>query len=372
MKRLLLAGGGTGGHLFPAMAVGEAWREAFGAEAELLFVGTAGRIEARAVPEAGERFEAIEVSGIVGLRGWRKLLGLMRLPLALFQAIGIVRRFSPDLVLGAGGFASGPTVLAAWLLGVPTALLEQNAMPGVTNRILAKFTRRIFTHFSQCEAWFPAHKIRRLGNPVRAAQLKALQETQAETRDSKQVNLLVMGGSQGSKALNDDLPPALAELSSDLRQQLNIVHQCGRQGEPAEIEKNYLAQDLRAQVLPFMSNMAARYAWSDLCICRSGAMTVSEMAIAGKPAIFVPFPQATHDHQTENARELVACGAAVLMAQKDLKSKLGLTLAHLLHDRAVLLRMGEAAAAAAKPQAARNIVGELADLLGVGDEVAWA
>ena len=370
MSRLLLAGGGTGGHLFPAMAVGEAWREAFGDDAELLFVGTADRIEARAVPEAGERFEAIDVSGIVGLRGWRRLLGLLRLPLAVLQALRIVRRFRPDVVVGAGGFASGPTVLAAWLLRTPTAILEQNAMPGVTNRILGRLVARVFTHFEQCEAWFAERKVRRFGNPVRAAQLAALQDQQPE-RSGETIRILVMGGSQGSKALNDGLPAAFAEFegaTTDLR----LVHQCGRQGDPDAIAAAYRRAGVEAEVLEFMNDMAARYAWADLCICRSGAMTVTEMAIAGKPAIFVPFPAATHDHQTHNALELVEQSAALLVPQKDLKSSLGHTLNGLLSDRATLAAMGEAARRVAQPQAAHKIVRELADLSGVGGKGSWA
>ena len=211
MSRLLLAGGGTGGHLFPAMAVGEAWREAFGEDAELLFVGTADRIEARAVPEAGERFEAIDVSGIVGLRGWRRLLGLLRLPLAVLQALRIVRRFRPDVVVGAGGFASGPTVLAAWLLRTPTAILEQNAMPGVTNRILGRLVARVFTHFEQCEAWFAERKIRRFGNPVRAAQRRRFRISSPSVR-VRPSGSWSWGDRKALKALNDGLPAAFAEL----------------------------------------------------------------------------------------------------------------------------------------------------------------
>ena len=371
MKRLLLAGGGTGGHLFPAMAVGEAWRDAFGDDAELLFVGTADRIEARVVPASGERFEAIEVSGIVGLRGWRKILGLLRLPMALFQAMSIVRRFRPDVVVGAGGFASGPTVLAAWLLRVPTAILEQNAMPGVTNRILGRLVRRVFTHFSQCESWFASRKIRRFGNPVRRAQLDALQEDRTEPSHER-VRLLIMGGSQGSKALNDGLPLAIAGLDLDQREQIEVVHQCGRQGDVQAISDHYRSAGVQAEVVEFMTDMSARYAWADLCVCRSGAMTVTEMAIAGKPAIFVPFPQATHDHQTHNALELVHEKAALLIPQKELNSSLGQTLVDLLRDRAILQKMGQAARLVAKPQAARKIVGELADLCGVRSDIAWA
>jgi UDP-N-acetylglucosamine--N-acetylmuramyl-(pentapeptide) pyrophosphoryl-undecaprenol N-acetylglucosamine transferase len=207
VKRLLLAGGGTGGHLYPAMAVGEAWRARFGDEAELLFVGTAERIEATAVPAAGERLATIEVTGIVGLRGWRRVLGLARMPLALWQALRIVRQFEPDAVLGAGGFASGPTVLAAWLLRKPTAILEQNAMPGVTNRILGKLVRRVFTCFARAESWFAVGKVRRLGNPVRASQTEALASAVRTVReDDTSVRILVMGGSGGARALNEGAP----------------------------------------------------------------------------------------------------------------------------------------------------------------------
>ena len=311
------------------------------------------------------------MSGIVGLRGWRKALGLLRLPMALFQAMGIIRRFRPDVVVGAGGFASGPTVLAAWLLRVPTAILEQNAMPGVTNRILGRLVRRVFTHFSECESWFATGKVRRFGNPVRAAQLASLQEhTDQSTHD--RIRLLIMGGSQGSKALNDGLPPAIAGLDTDQRQQIEVVHQCGRQGDVQAITDHYTKAGVRAEVIEFMTDMSARYAWADLCVCRSGAMTVTEMAIAGKPAIFVPFPQATHDHQTHNALELVHEKAALLIPQKELNSSLGQTLVDLLRDPAILREMGQAARSVAKPQAARKIVGELADLCGVGSDIVWA
>ena len=237
--------------------------DAFGDDAELLFVGTADRIEARVVPASGERFEAIEVSGIVGLRGWRKILGLLRLPMALFQAMSIVRRFRPDVVVGAGGFASGPTVLAAWLLRVPTAILEQNAMPGVTNRILGRLVRRVFTHFSQCESWFAARKIRRFGNPVRRAQLDSLQEDRTEPVHER-VRLLIMGGSQGSKALNDGLPLAIAGLDLGQREQIEVVHQCGRQGDVQAISDHYRSAGVQAEVVEFMTDMSARYAWADL------------------------------------------------------------------------------------------------------------
>jgi UDP-N-acetylglucosamine--N-acetylmuramyl-(pentapeptide) pyrophosphoryl-undecaprenol N-acetylglucosamine transferase len=367
VKRLLLAGGGTGGHLYPAMAVGEAWRQRFGAEAELLFVGTADRIEAQRVPAAGERLETIDVTGIVGLRGWRKLLGLLRMPKALWQALRIVRAYQPDAVLGAGGFASGPTVLAAWLLGKPTAILEQNAMPGVTNRILGKLVKRVFVSFAQAEAWFAQSKIRRLGNPVRADQVAALLAVDPQGSDTHQrVHILVMGGSGGARALNEGVPAAIAALDATVRAQLQVVHQAGPRHDSGPIERLYQQADVQAEVLPYLDDMAARYRWADLAVCRAGATTVTELAIAGIASLLIPFPLATHDHQRHNAAELVNAEAAVLVDEKTLASSLPNTLATLIADRGRLRDMGEAARSVAKPDAAQAVVRELLVIAGMG------
>jgi UDP-N-acetylglucosamine--N-acetylmuramyl-(pentapeptide) pyrophosphoryl-undecaprenol N-acetylglucosamine transferase len=366
VKRLLLAGGGTGGHLYPAMAVGEAWRARFGDEAELLFVGTAERIEATAVPAAGERLATIEVTGIVGLRGWRRVLGLARMPLALWQALRIVRQFEPDAVLGAGGFASGPTVLAAWLLRKPTAILEQNAMPGVTNRILGKLVRRVFTCFARAESWFAVGKVRRLGNPVRASQTEALASAVRTVReDDTSVRILVMGGSGGARALNEGAPAALAALSPPARARILVVHQAGPRNNLAPIEAMYRQADVRAEVLPYLDDMAERYRWADLAICRAGATTVTELAIAGLASLLVPFPLATHDHQRHNAAELVEAGAAVLVSEVGLAQVLPETLEALISDRSRLAAMGEAARSVAKPDAAHHVVDELVAISGI-------
>ena len=363
MKRLLLAGGGTGGHLYPAMAVGQAWRQRYGDDAELLFVGTADRIEATAVPRAGERLETIDITGIVGLSGWRKVLGLLRLPRALFQAVGIIRNFRPDVVLGAGGFASGPTVAAAWLMGYPTAILEQNSMPGVTNRILGKLVRRVYTQFQATAPWFAARKVRRVGNPVRLDQSQP--DRDREVASEAKINLLVLGGSQGAQALNEGLPAAIAAMPEALQMQLNIVHQAGPKRDLKPIEEAYGQTRAKAAVLPFLDDMPERYNWSDLCVCRAGAMTVTELAVAGRGAIFIPFPLATHDHQRHNAQELVDEGAARLVDQRNLDPQLKDTLEALTQDPEALRTMAKAARTHGRPEAARVVAEELAELAGL-------
>lgn len=363
MKRLLLAGGGTGGHLYPAMAVGQAWREHYGEEADLLFVGTADRMEAKAVPRAGERLETIDITGIIGLSGWRKILGILRLPRALFQAVGIVRRFKPDVVLGAGGFASGPTVMAAWMMGYPTAILEQNSMPGFTNRILGKFVKRIYTQFHATAAWFSPAKVRALGNPVRLDQLEPANDR--EVCSDETIHVLVLGGSQGAQALNDALPAAIAAMPEPLQARVSVIHQAGPKKALEPIEEAYAQTQAKAAVFPFLDDMPQRYAWSDLCICRAGAMTVTELAVAGRGAVFIPFPLATHDHQRHNALELVEKGAARIVDQAHLDPKLAQTLEELTDDPGSLEAMASAARQLARPEAARAIAKELAELAGL-------
>ncbi len=346
------------------MAVGQAWRERFGEEAELLFVGTADRIEATAVPRAGERLETIEITGIVGLSGWRKVLGLLRLPRALFQAVGIIRRFRPDVVLGAGGFASGPTVAAAWLMGYPTAILEQNSMPGVTNRILGKLVRRVFTQFQATADWFAARKVRQVGNPVRLDQLQSVDQREVAT--GPEIHVLVLGGSQGAQALNEGLPAAIAAMPEALQTRLAVVHQAGPKRDLKPIEEAYGQTRAKAAVLPFLDDMPQRYAWSDLCVCRAGAMTVTELAVAGRGAVFIPFPLATHDHQRHNAQELVDQGAARLVDQSHLDPQLAHTLEELAQHPEALRTMAQASKELGRPDAARAVAGELAELAGLG------
>ncbi|MDN6179580.1 MAG: undecaprenyldiphospho-muramoylpentapeptide beta-N-acetylglucosaminyltransferase [Halomonas subglaciescola] len=301
--------GGTGGHVIPALSLARAL-EAQGVVVEWL--GSPRGIENRLVPEAGFPLHQIRVSGLRGngLAGWLK--APLNLSLAVSQARRIVRRFKPQVVVGLGGFASGPGGLAAKLCGVPLVIHEQNAVAGLTNRVLSRLAQRTYAAFPQAfgeRAWV-------IGNPVRA-DIATLGETlrSAAEMHRRHLRLLVVGGSLGAVALNERLAPALAQLPAPQRPE--VWHQAGRARDGATRE-HYSREGVDARVSAFIDDMAEAYAWADLVVCRAGALTVAELAAAAKPALFVPFPHAVDDHQTLNAQVLVKAGAARCMRQSAL------------------------------------------------------
>jgi UDP-N-acetylglucosamine--N-acetylmuramyl-(pentapeptide) pyrophosphoryl-undecaprenol N-acetylglucosamine transferase len=320
--RLLIAGGGTGGHLFPGVALAEELR-ARDPAAPVLFVGTARGIEARVLPELGWQLELIEVSGLktVGLLG--ALRGLLRLPRALLQARRVVKRFAPDVVIGVGGYASGPVVLMARLMRIRTAILEQNSIPGLANKILGKLVHAVFLAFDETRRFFRRSKIRMTGNPIRReilAALAAASATDEAPAGDRPLRLFVFGGSQGARALNE-LVPAAAALLAARGVALAIVHQTG----VAELEATsarYAAAGLDAEVRAFIKDMAGEYGRADVVVARAGATTVAELAVVGKPALLVPYPYAADNHQEINAREMAAAGAAVMLRQAQLTPEL--------------------------------------------------
>ncbi len=347
--KLLVAGGGTGGHLFPGIAVAEEFL-ARSPENEVLFVGTRNGIEARVLPERKLPHEFIEVAGLKGLGFVSKLKNLMKLPLAFAGSLQIVRRFQPDIVLGVGGYASGPVVLAARLLGRFTAVQEQNSRAGFTNRILGRIVRRVFLGFEGARAQFPVRKAVITGNPIRsdirrrASSSKALPE---------QNSVVVLGGSQGAKFLNERMPPVWKRLPAGLT---GWVHQCGR-GNLAATEKLYAGEPAGAKAVEFVDDMASLIESATLVVSRSGASTVAEIAAFGRPALFIPFPFATDDHQTMNARDCVAGGGALLVPQGEAtEEKLSKEIVSLLGDRQRLLVMSEAMRRFGHPDAAKEIV----------------
>lgn len=364
--RVMIAGGGTGGHLFPGIALAE---QVVAAGGQVRFVGTDRGIEARVLPEDGWALDRIEVSGIKG-RGIKGLItGLLRLPRAWLQSRRIIRDFAPDVVVGVGGYASGPIVATAWLMGKPTAILEQNSIPGITNRILGKLVRRVFATFPDPRGSFSARKLVLAGNPIRKALLDKLELARASESGSESQarppRLFVFGGSQGARAINDAMTRAAAELAAALPG-LEIWHQTGN----AELERtrvDYAAAGLgepRVRVVPFIRDMSEPYAWCDLVVCRAGATSLSELAAVGCPALLIPFPHATDDHQTHNATSLVAAGAAVVIAERELSSdRLVDAVTRLLGDREQLERMHERMLAAAKPRAAADIYAGLQALV---------
>ena len=350
---VLIMAGGTGGHVFPALAVADELRSR-GATVEWL--GTARGIEARLVPAANINLHFIRVEGVRG----RGLLGLLKAPVlivyAILQAVKIIRRVKPQVVLGFGGFASGPGGVAAKLLNKPLVIHEQNAVAGTTNRLLAKIANQVLAAFPF--AFDTAGNSNELvvGNPVRQ-QIKQIasvtERYSARTQQKLPLQLLVVGGSLGAKAINELVPAAIAQLPRDMRPV--IWHQVGK-GHAESTAALYMQYQVNAKVDEFISGMAAAYSWADLVICRAGALTVSELMAAGVASVLIPLPSAIDDHQTFNAKNLSDTGAGVALVQKELTAaKLAALLITELADRNHLMSMAEKAQQSAKPDAAVHV-----------------
>jgi UDP-N-acetylglucosamine--N-acetylmuramyl-(pentapeptide) pyrophosphoryl-undecaprenol N-acetylglucosamine transferase len=352
--KLVIAGGGTGGHLFPGVAIAEELR-AREVHAQITFVGTARGIEARVLPGLGWSLELIEVSGLktVGLAGAIK--GLFRLPRAWWQARALLKRLKPDAVIGVGGYASGPVVLAAKLRGIPTAICEQNSIPGLTNKILGRLARRVFLSFEGSKKFFKAKKVVMAGNPVRRDLLARLSAPGARAPSvDNRVHVLVSGGSLGAVAVNELAAQALIALSKDHR--LEITHQTGEK-DLEVTQARYRDAGVDADCRAFIVDMATTYLAADLVIGRAGATTVAELAIAGKPAVFIPYPFAADNHQELNAQEMADAGAALVFRQSELTAdKLVTALRPLLDDPAKRTEMGAAMKALARPGAAAAVI----------------
>jgi UDP-N-acetylglucosamine--N-acetylmuramyl-(pentapeptide) pyrophosphoryl-undecaprenol N-acetylglucosamine transferase len=352
--RVIIAGGGTGGHLFPGIALAEELMARPGND--VLFVGTTRGMEAKVLPREGYALETIDVSGLKGTGAAGVLRGLVRLPRALAQSRRILKRYRPDLVVGVGGYSSGPMVLAAALARLPTAILEQNSIPGITNRMLGRVARRTFIAFDASRRFFPARRTALAGNPIR----RRLHGSSARPPAGR--TLLVVGGSQGAHALNELVVGALGEAPGMVTR---VIHQTG-EADLASVQARYAALHVDADVRAFIDDMEAAYAAADLVVCRAGATTIAELTAIGKPVIFVPFPFAADDHQYWNARALADAGAAIVHRQAEVTgAELAIDIAGLLGDPTRLGEMASRARAFGRPQAAREIVNALEELAGV-------
>ena len=345
---MVIMAGGTGGHVFPALAVAERLR-AHGVP--VVWMGTRRGLEATLVPKAGIPMEWIGIAGLRGKSLRQRLLTPVMISQALWQAGAVLRRLHPSVVLGMGGFVSGPGGVMARLLGIPLVVHEQNAITGMTNRWLARIARRVLEAFPG--TFPPDRQATTVGNPVRAAiaQLPPPAERFAGRQGPRR--LLILGGSQGALALNQLVPAALALLSESERPE--IWHQAGGQLHEAAADA-YRNAGIAARLTPFIENMAQAYGWADLALCRAGALTIAELAAAGVGAILVPFPFAVDDHQTANARFLEQEGAALIRQQAELTAeRLAALLRELFADPDRLLRMAEAARRLAKIDAAEQV-----------------
>jgi UDP-N-acetylglucosamine--N-acetylmuramyl-(pentapeptide) pyrophosphoryl-undecaprenol N-acetylglucosamine transferase len=348
--KLVVAGGGTGGHLFPGIAVAEALVD-LDPQNEVLFVGTDKGIEARAVPKAGFAVRFIEVGGLKRVSLGKRLRVMGQLPLSLLASRRILQEFGADAVLGVGGYASGPVLVAAKTLGLPTAICEQNSVPGITNKILARLVDRIYLSFPASQPYFPAHKSTLLGNPVRRSFVEASKRPAPAVEPGL---IFTFGGSQGARPLNEMVPQALGILRAEGRD-VTALHQAGKD-DGAKVEAAYQANSVPAAVTPFIDDMVAAYRRAHVVICRAGATSCAELTALGVPAILIPFPQAADDHQTLNARDLEQAGAAVVLPQRDLTPQsLAAALRRLLDDDDARARMAQSARAAGHIDAAKDV-----------------
>ena len=353
--RLMIAGGGTGGHLFPGIAVAEEVTTRHHGN-EVVFVGTTRGLEARIVPAAGYPLETIPVQGLKGMNPVQFLKGLLALPMALFASLKILRKWQPDVVLGVGGYASGPVVLAAWLLRVPTAVQEQNALPGITNKILGRFfARTVFVAFDEARRFFPRKKVQLIGNPIRAK----LMDNYLRSRSAhERFSVLVFGGSLGAHGINTRVLESLQHLQ-DLKGDLSFVHQTGKK-DLEQVRQGYLARGFEGvRVVEFIDDMSSAYSGADLVVCRAGATTVAELTVCKKASILIPFPFATDNHQEINASALVQGGAAIMVRESELTGeKLASMIRELKNDPARVKRMEKQAGLLGRPEASK----ELADV----------
>lgn len=356
--RIVLTTGGTGGHVFPALAVAEQLRMLC-PEAQLLFIGSQYGPEARLAAQAGVNFNGLPVRGVLG-RGAKALSALAGMAASVFKARTTLNRFQPQVVAGFGAYASVPALVAARLTGIASTVHEQNAVPGVSNRLLGRMARCIFLSLPDDHGAFPKDRTTLTGNPVRGA-VAALYNQPFTPVQNRKPRLLVMGGSQGAKAVSSIILGALGRLQS-----IDIVHQTG-DADYERVRAGYMAHGHAGEVSPFISDVAKAYAWADVVLCRAGASTVAELALAGKPAVCIPFPQATHDHQTENALALVRVGAAKLVPQRDLPgTDVPAMLLAMLNDNELLRSMSLAARTMARPNAASEVAKGLLALCDFG------
>jgi len=347
--RVILAGGGTGGHLFPGLAVAREFQRR-DSMTEVLFVGTEQGIEAEVLPKERFKLEMIPVKGLKG-RGLRGLLdAVWGIPAGLVRSSSIIQKFQPDFIIGLGGYASGPLVLAGKLRRLRCAIMEQNLRPGFTNRVLARVVDRVFTSYRESTAYFPRNKVLETGNPVRWRKLP-------EVSRSEKFVLLIFGGSAGAHRINLAVVDAMKRLT-DLASRLQVIHQTGH-ADFAAIKEAYGSLPFEVEVRPFIEKMDEAYARADLVLCRAGATTVAELTAFGKAAILVPYPYAIYDHQRLNAQALQNEKAAEMILDQALNGDiLAGRIRSYISDRDRIERMAAAARQMGRPEAAARIVDE--------------
>ena len=353
-----MAGGGTGGHLFPALALAEEFRRRDKA-IEVIFVGSSQGMEKTLVPKYGYKLILLDVEAVKNRKGLGKIKPLLKAFKATLNAMKLLKELKPDGVIGSGAYSSGPVVLAARLLGIKTAILEQNVMPGLTNRVLGKIVHRVYISFEESEGYFPKRKTLLTGNPIRKDVLMAKGHLKKKAKDK--FNIFVFGGSQGATAINAAFLDA-TEYLIDIWNSINVVHQTGKEGY-AMAEAAYSRKGLRVELSTFIEDMATKYSESDLVIGRAGATTIAEITAMGLPSILVPYPFASDNHQEANAKTLEKKNAAIMIRQSDLTgSSLAAAIRKLYEDKVEFNKIKQAVQALGRPNAAEDAADDYFDM----------
>lgn len=356
--RIIISGGGTGGHIFPALSIADALKHRV--EADILFVGAENRMEMERVPAAGYKIEGLPVAGFDRKRLWRNFSVLLKLFKSIHKARKIIRQFRPDIAIGVGGYASGPTLKAAQKAGIPTLLQEQNSYAGVTNKLLSKKAQAICVAYPEMGRFFPADRIIMTGNPIRASIIEPRNRREALSTFGldERPTILAVGGSLGARTINEAMEKLVGSFSRD---GIQVIWQTGKGfAERAKVA----AKGLKGIVVaPFISDMASAYASATLVVSRAGASSISELEALGKPAVLVPSPNVAEDHQTKNAMALASRGAAILLPDNAVAGSLEKVLRDTLADKKLLERMSKQAAGLARRESAEMIASIALDII---------
>lgn len=354
--KVLIAGGGTGGHLFPGVAVADEFKDR-GISREVLFVGTEHGIEARVIPKEGYALKFVRAEGVAGKAFLKKMKGLFMFLLSLYDSLRILRSFRPDVVIGVGGYASAGIVLTACGKGIPTIILEQNSVPGFANRFLGRFVDAIAVTYQESISFFPKERTYLTGNPIRKRILRRNEDLARSlfplSRD--RFTVFIFGGSAGARSINQAMIEALQHLM-DIRENIQFLHQTGAADHEA-VMGAYRRYDFKGIVVPFIYEMAEAYMVADMVVCRAGASTLSELTAVGKPAILIPYPYAASNHQEYNARKLEDMGAAKMIRDRELNGEvLAAAIRKLFQDGHLRRDMQKAAAAFGRVDAAEKVI----------------
>ncbi len=360
--KVLIAAGGTGGHVYPAIAIADALRDS-SADTEILFVGTKNHMEWNTVSKAGYNITSIWISGFHRRFTLKNLLFPIKLVSSLVQSLSIIKKFNPDIVISCGGYVAGPVSWVATKIGIPLAIQEQNSFPGVTNRLLGKNAELIFTAFDDAQKYFPESKTKLAGNPTRKSLVQTNRKEALQTfgfSDDRKT-LLILGGSGGAKSINEAMQSHIDTLHNV--QGLQIIWQCGKRYYD-QLRRDVNTENFEhLRLKDFINDMAAAYSAADLVISRAGALSCSELALMGKPSILVPSPNVAGDHQTKNAHSMVDVGAAKLVADDELEINLADVIGKIIHDKQQLKKMSQSAKSLARPNAADEIATKIIELI---------